>query len=411
MHQVTRSMVLCLSLVAPVWAQAVFPSDNSTITQMRPNIGCDWGGGVRNLQLFIDGKDWTNACNKNGGRIDINPVFDVGYGRHVVESRAVNLVGLRLKKTWTFTIANNNNSSPARVEMVRTYPVVNASITEVRPRISADFSQNVRSAQVFLDGQNLSSWVGVNGSNVAVTPQHDLAVGNHQVRFEVAAVNGAQFVHNWNFLVSSSPANVTNGFINLVPANNSQTSSLRPVLSADFAVVMDQIRMWLDQQDVTNHVQISSNRLTWNPGYDLALGKHSVRVEGRQTSNQQAVLAEWQFDIIANNHGSRDHGGAWNQGDINFSVDSPNAGERVSNVFRVRGNASAGSSVRVTVKPLPYKNKVAQFSGQRDREGNYNIVVNPVWATKGMRLEVTTSVLDARGRVLTDPIVVKVTRH
>ncbi|MBX3167630.1 MAG: hypothetical protein KF760_09465 [Candidatus Eremiobacteraeota bacterium] len=415
MQKVARTLIAGLLVSLPSWAQNVFPPANSTITQMRPSIGCDWGGGARNLQLIIDGRDWTQEANKNGGRIDLNPIFDVGYGTHTVESRATGLLGLPVAKTWTFTIVNPNGNVPVNSNnpATRTYPLADSVVNETRPRISADFPENLRAARAYLDGQEVPA--GINGNNVAFTPQVDLSRGTHQVSTEVTYLSGARVTQNWTFNVrptnQGNNNNLGNGqFTNFSPPQNGQVNNSRPLLSADFGVVMDNLRIYVDKNEVTNQAQITSNRISWNPTYDLNPGLHWVRLEGRQTSNNQFVSTEWQFEVNGRNGGWNNNPG--NQNDsVNFGVDSPSQGARVSNSFRVSGSARPDATVRISVKPLPNKNKVASFSGKADARGYYSIPVAPTWATRGQRLEVTTTMLDRRGRVLADPVVIQVIRR
>lgn len=438
MQKVARTLIAGLLVSLPSWAQNIFPPANSTINQMRPSIGCDWGNGARNLQLIIDGRDWTQEANKNGGRIDLNPIFDVGYGPHTVESRATGLLGLPVSKTWIFTIANPNPNGNVPVNSnnpaTRTYPLADSVVNDVRPRISADFPENLRGARAYLDGQEITA--GINGNNVFFVPQVDLSRGTHQVSTEVTYLSGARATQNWTFNVrpnnqGNNNNNNNNGnalFTNFSPTQNGRASNVRPLVSADFGVVMDNLRIYVDRNDVTNQAQITSNRIAWNPNFDLTPGTHTVRIEGRQTSNNQFVNADWQFDVSnqgnnggwnnGNNGNNGNNNGGWNNGNngnnngpIDFGVDSPNQNDRVYNSFRVTGSAVPDATVRVSVKPLPNKNKVSQFTGKADANGNYNISVAPTWATRGMRLEVTTTVVDRRGRALADPIVIQVIRR
>ena len=426
MQKFATTLIAGIVLSAPALAQNAFPPPNSTVNQLRPSIGCDFGGGVRNLQLFIDGKEWTQAANKNGGRIDLNPTFDIGYGTHSVEARATGILGLPVNKAWQFTIANPNGDNPnnAASGATRTYPLADSVVNDTRPRISADFPENLRSARLYLDGQEVTQMTAINGNSVAFTPQTDLSRGNHQISTQVVYLSNNTGTQNWTFQVRPNNNNNNNGnngnngsqtFTNFSPASNAQVNNLRPFLSADFGAVMDNVRIYLDKTDVTNQANITSNRIAWNPTYDLTPGTHYARVEGRQTSNNQVQNSEWQF-VVAGNGNS--NGGNWNNGNngntpgvVNFGVDRPNTGERVNSSFRVTGTAPADSTVRVSVKPLPNKNKVSTFTIKTDANGNYNLPVAPTWATRGMRLELTTTVIDRRGRALADPIVTEVYRR
>ncbi len=443
MQKVAHTLIAGLLVSLPGWAQTVFPPANSTIDQQRPNIGCDWGGGARNLRLFLDGREWTQEANKNGGRIDLNPIFDVGAGTHTVESRATSLLGLPISKIWNFTISNPNGNVNTNNPATRVYPLADNVVNESRPRISADFPENVRQARAYLDGQEVQP--NVNGNNVSFLPFQDLSRGTHQVSIEANYQSGARATQNWAFNVrpnnqgnNNNNNNNSGQFINFSPSENGQVNTTRPQLSADFNAVMDNLRLIVDKNDVTNQAQISSNRISWNPRYDLSPGNHFVRIEGRQTNNNQNASTEWSFNVAPGstnngnwNNGNNGNNGNWNNGNnnnnnnngnwnngnnqgnnpIDFGVDTPNQNDRVNSSFRVQGSAEPDSNVRVSVKPLPNKNKVAQFQGRADANGNYNISVAPAWATRGMRLEVTTTVLDRRGRALADPIVIQVIRR
>ncbi|MBN9419107.1 MAG: hypothetical protein J0I12_26875 [Candidatus Eremiobacteraeota bacterium] len=440
MQKVAQTLIAGLMVSLPGWAQTVFPPANSTINQMRPSIGCDWGGGARNLRLFLDGREWTQEANKNGGRIDLNPIFDVGYGTHTVESRATSLLGLPISKTWSFTIDNPNGNVNSNNPATRVYPLADNVVNESRPRVSADFPENVRQARAYLDGQEVQA--NVNGNNVSFTPYQDLNRGTHQVSVEATYQSGARATQSWAFNVR--PNNNNNGnngnngdgswsqFTNILPMKGTDVNNPRPLVSTDLSSSMDNVRVYIDKNEVTNQAQISNNRIAWNPTYNLTPGTHEVRIEGRQTNNNQFANAVWQFNVAPyNNNGNWDNGnngnwnngnngnnnGNWNNGNnngnnqVDFGVDTPNQGDRVNPSFRVQGSAEPDSNVRVSVKPLPNKNKVAQFQGKADANGNYNISVAPAWATRGMRLEVTTTVLDRRGRALADPIVIQVIRR
>ena len=437
MQKFATTLIAGIVLSAPALAQNAFPPPNSTVNQLRPSIGCDFGGGVRNMQLFIDGQEWTQAANKNGGRIDLNPTFDVGYGTHNVEARAIGILGLPINKAWQFTIANpnannnNNNNNPgSNSAATRTYPLADSVVDDTRPRISADFPENLRSARFYLDGQEVTQMTGITGNSVAFTPQSDLSRGNHQISTQVVYMSGNSGTQNWTFRVRPNNNNNNNGnngsnntqtFTNFSPPLNAQVNNPRPFLSADFGVVMDNVRIYVDKTDVTNQAQITSNRVAWNPTYDLSPGTHYARVEGRQTNNNQVQSSDWQFVVAGNgNNNGNNNGGNWNNGNnnnndqldvVDFGVDSPNTGDRVNASFRVIGTAPPASTVRVSIKPLPKKNKVSAFTIKADANGNYNLPVAPTWATRGMRLELTTTVVDRRGRPLADPIVTEVYRR
>ncbi|MBT9588442.1 hypothetical protein IV102_34205 [bacterium] len=413
MNRAATTILTGLLCLAPAWAQSAFPPANSTTNTRRPNIGFNFGQAARNMQLFIDGRDWTNESNKNGNVINFLPNWDIDLGQHQVEARAINILGLPIGNRWNFTVANPNNQNPATPSGVtRVAPAHDSTTTELRPRISADYPDTLRNGRIWLDGNEVTSMASLSGGNMGFTPNQDLSPGRHQVATQVTYVSGQNFNYNWTFEVKP-PAQQppSQAFSNLSPPPNARMRNLRPYISADFNINYDNVRLLVDNNDVTNQCERMGNRIAWSPNYDLQPGAHGARVEGR-TNNGQVYNSDWNFVLEGTGGQPNTNPTPTEPTDIDFGVDEPLTGDRVRPNFQVEGQGPAGQTVRVSIKPLPKKNKVAQFQGVVDDSGNYSVPIkSPSWAGKNTRLEITVTLLNKRGRPATDPIVLEVYRR
>lgn len=403
---------LCLT---PAWAQSLYPRPNEVITVRRPDVGANFGGltPVHNMELYIDGRNWSVEAVRNGNDIHLTPSFDFDYGLHRVEARAINVLGAPLRHSWSFTIANPNPQNPPPQPpqgQTRLSPKQNDVVQETRPRISADFPENLRNGRLYVDGNDVTGQVSLSGDRLTYVPTQDLAPGRHQVSAQATSVSGQNYNSSWSFEVRPAQAPPSTTFSNLTPPPNQRVNSLRPFISADFPPGLDYLRVLVDNRDVTNEAQRNANRISWSPNYDLQPGAHGARVEGR-SSNGQVVHADWNFTLEASSGPASNPNVDPNDATIDFGVEDPITGDRVRSSFNVTGNAPAGRTVRVVVKPLPKKNKVSQFQAVADGQGYFSVPVSPTWATKGMRLEVTVTVLGQRGRPATEPIVLEVYRR
>jgi len=410
MKRTITTLLTGLLLVVPVWAQTAFPTPNSTIQDRRPNIGYDFAQPVRNMQLIIDGRDFTAASNKNGNVINIQFNFDADPGTHQVQARGINLLGLPIGSTWKFTIAAPQQSTPSNPFNPQTQvsPQQDSTVTEVRPRVAATYPETLRNARVWLDGAEVTSQVNLQGTSLSFTPGQDLSPGRHQVATQVTYVSGQTANQSWSFEVKPpAAAQPTPAFANLSPPPGATVRNLRPFISADFPQGLENVRLIVDNTDLTPQCQRTANRLSFSPVYDLQLGNHNARIEGRM-NNGQVVASDWNFVVDGTGQANPTPQPPVS---VDFGVDDPETGDRVRPNFNVTGQAPAGHTVRVSVKPLPKKNKVSQFQATVDANGDYSVPIkSPAWAVKGSRLELTVTVVNERGRRVADPIVVEVYR-
>ncbi|MBS2035253.1 hypothetical protein JST97_09700 [bacterium] len=406
------SVLLAFALAVPAWAQ--FPANNSSSQNRRPNVGYDFHQSVRDMRLWLDGQDLTVACNKNGSIISILLNHDLGFGPHTVQVQARNFLNQPISKSWTFKVLGPNNSNinnPNGIvndKISRLNPSADEVIQNSRPRITVDFTQNLRSGRAFLDGKEVTGWTGVSGGNLAIQVGNDLAPGTHRVMVEATFVNGLKYIHSWSFKVGNPNNNNNNpgggdpGKVTRVnPAMGETIQTLRPRITADFSQNLQRARTWIDGVEQTSRTGVAGNNMAIDLASDLTPGKHQVSVEVTFVSGQ-VYRYDWPFQ--AQGQAAPSSGGG-----LNFSVEAPVNNTMVGRGFQVMGQAPAGKNVRVTVKPLPNKNQLVEFQGTADPNGNYSIPVEcPSWVSRGMNLEVTVQVLGGRRETPMDPIVIQV---
>ncbi|MGE0492058.1 MAG: stalk domain-containing protein [Vulcanimicrobiota bacterium] len=87
-----------------------FPTNGSTVTESRPQIGASFSTAVNNPRLIIDGGDFTGSSVVSGNQIFWNPPYDLSPGLHRVQVTGYDLNGRALNYNWTFTLSAQNNS-------------------------------------------------------------------------------------------------------------------------------------------------------------------------------------------------------------------------------------------------------------------------------------------------------------
>lgn len=179
-------------------------------------------------------------------------------------------------------------------------PGPGSRITTTRPTISARFNDSLTRARLWVDGQDFSSQVRVNGGTVSWTPNFNLDYGQHNVRVEAYNNFGYSYPANWTFEIwqGGSGGGGQVGLTRYSPAPGSVVTVLQPTVSAEFTgpVNRNSIRFYIDGRDFTPQAQISGNRVTWYPRYTLDYGQHTARLTAT-TTNGQPVQGDWNFVI------------------------------------------------------------------------------------------------------------------
>lgn len=399
--RLTRIALTTLALSCHCWAQQAFPAPDTSVNTQRPPIGFDFQQPARNPQLIIDGHEFTGQSQISGTRIQWTPNYDIEVGVHTVQARALNFLGLPIGANWKFTVAPqappppppNQGANPSNTKI---FPAQDAVVGEVRPRISVNYPDTLRSAKMWVDGVEQTSQVNLNGANVVLVPSQDLAAGRHQVASQVTFLSGQSYSHNWSFEVKPAAAAPTGpAFYNFSPAGGTHVTTQQPFISVEVAPELRRPKLMIDGRDFTSQCEREGNRIGWNPGYKLDLGTHKARVEARNAAGQ-VTGADWNFIIDGAVAPPPPPPPTAPPTQATLTVDEPLTGDTVEKVFDVNGSGAPGAIVKISVRPLPKKNKVVQFKGTVDRAGYYTIPVSASWAGRGQRLEVIVNMIDAQ---------------
>jgi hypothetical protein len=179
-------------------------------------------------------------------------------------------------------------------------PAPNSQVTVARPTITATFYRDVGPARIWVDGTEFTAYADHRGRTVRLVPPYNLDYGNHRVR--VRTNYGSEAEWDFRIVPNNRPATGSwnNGPVTEVlsygPVPGSVVTVTRPPVVAIFNGNVRNIRMTVDGVDVTAASRVQSNRITWNPGYDLDQGQHNCVVTAT-SSNGQAVRGDWNFTI------------------------------------------------------------------------------------------------------------------
>lgn len=126
------------------------------------------------------------------------------------------------------------------------------------------------------------------------------------------------------------------------PVANSTVNAIRPQLTVTFpeAVQAGTTRLYVDGIDFSQQAQLSGNQLTWNPQYDLAVGRHQAQVRATGTSGR-TLDYQWAYTIDPN---AASTGGA-----LAVSELRPNNGQAVSTTRPQIGAMFNGNISNVTL--------------------------------------------------------------
>jgi hypothetical protein len=437
MSQVSRSLrkfgaavlgaatVFCAGDAA--WSQTVSPAPNAQVTSTQPLITVTFQAMVRNVRILIDGQDFSSYAKLNGNVVTLTPPYGLDMGVHKVTAEGTNLFGLPEATSWQFTISSptqvptttNTTKPKGRTLSPLSYvPAANGVVESARPQITVEFPEDVRGAKLTVDNYDGSSQVIYGERRLSMTPTLNLIPGKHTAVVQaVGSTSGARYQGTWSFETRQPAVNLQPHHLNPPPAAVVKNS--RPFVSADFPQPSVQTRFYFDQADYTSQVEMSSQRVSWNPPYDLPSGSHQVRVEG-QTASGQPMTIGWTFQTqastntpvppnpnpttpvppVPNTDSAQD-----------LTVDEPMADDLVGDVFNLSGQAPASSLVKVTVKSLGLKPKTFEFKARADAAGFYQVPVSTRWATRGTILQMTVVAVNPKnGKRLAAPYGFRVTR-
>lgn len=280
-----------------------FPTGSQNDAQ--PEIGARFRGQLQSIRLLVDGQDFTNRAQRSPNSVVWKPTYNLDAGNHSVQIDAVGIHGRRVLETWNFQVSGNpawNTSTPFRI--TRFWPEPN-STKNSRPKLGADFNENVSMVRLFADGQELTSSSTINYNSIRWAPYYDLRPGQHNLRVVAKGLSGRQIIKDWTFQVSPKanevPSNAPNpgwGAVTVLTAFPSgEQSGRRPPIGVALppGTRVQNYALVVDGRDITSLTHSDGDRFYFIPGYDVQPGLHHAEFTG-WTGNER-LQQSWSFTV------------------------------------------------------------------------------------------------------------------
>lgn len=149
---------------------------------------------VRKVILSLDGQDVSAQANISTSAIFYSHAHVLAEGAHQIQLSVTDKAGMTASKSWSFNIVANP-------QIISVTPK-DVQLSERKPLLTAQFlpgSSPVNSAKVWLDGQDLSSLVRINGNALSLQTANELAYGTHQVLLQLINQAGLVTEEAWSF--------------------------------------------------------------------------------------------------------------------------------------------------------------------------------------------------------------------
>ncbi len=416
-----RYALLLLALwITPAWAQTMSPAPNSTVNTNQPGLSVTFLTPIRSARVLIDGQDFSNQVRLVANQVLLTPQQPLSNGFHQVNVEAINLLGITQRAAWGFNVAGApTNVTPRQPNSYTPFP--GAAVQGARPLLSADFPEQIVSARMSIDGQDLANLVQLSGTRVNAQLQTDLSNGQHIANIDASGASGQPYNGQWMFTVTAAPTplpppppppggNVpgTNNLSNLNPPPSADLSVGRPYVSADFPQAVNNARMVVDGMDVTNQTQRSGNRISWTPTYDLQNGQHTVMVDGVAGSGQ-VLAGSWSFNVQGAGGGNNPQRPPSRRNNLQVSSPQPNA--LVDRRLDVRGEGPRSARVRIQAREL-VSGQTLTYQATVNRNGQFSTRLDLTWAPSRSRVELTFTAVDPNnGQAWGNPVTILVQRR
>lgn len=268
------------------------PSPNSQISNARPQITANFPFRVDSFSVFVDGLELTQQSRASGNTVSWTPNYDLDHSSHrvMIIGRGN---GRQETANWNFNIAPAGRAWPDS-HAQQLMPAPNSTASKARPEMGAVFPENVQNVTLLLDGRDHSRDLTIWGNKATWTPNNDLEPRQHTVAVTGVGASGRHYSDTWTFNAAAAAAKV-DGYS---PAPGEVLTVFRPTISANFAesIQRTKVTMTVDGVDVTASANIATQRVEWTPNYDLAFGKHEVRITISDRNGNQSE-ANWSFTI------------------------------------------------------------------------------------------------------------------
>lgn len=286
---------------------------------------------------------------------------------------------LEANRNITVQADNAGSTSTTSSEWI-TDPPANGVVNTVRPQLTVNLPTSILAgtARLYVDGLDFSQQLTSSGNRLSWSPSYNLSPGTHSAQVRASASNGQQLDYQWSFSVDSS-GRTTLAVSKLSPAEGEAVASNRPAIEAIFNQTLKDIRLSLDNVDITEQpgVSLQSNGISFTPNYKLANGTHRVVVTATDVYNR-SITKQWSFRVgksTATKSGSSTQ---------IFAVTNLVNGATVPADFTVSGTAEPGRQITV-VTEYSSNNILEVITGQARRltqavltnsSGNFSIKPN-----------------------------------
>lgn len=300
----TLAQILGGSSIPNLSLEQKFPQGSSN--NARPEIGARFKGQLQTVRLLVDGQDVTNNASRTTNSIIWQPAYDVAPGNHNAQLTATGIHGHQVLQNWNFQVAGFNSGGQP-LEITRYWPKPGPNQSP-RSKLGADFNENIASARLFADGQELTNQCSFSGNGIRWVPPQDLAPGNHNLRVVARGVSGQKLTKDWNFQVA--PRQMTTYTPAYVPPQpnwpqsqdlttfpNQAAAPRTPVgVTVAPGTIFRQFSMNLDGRDITPYVHQQGQEIYFQPDYDMPRGKHHAQFTG-WTKTGQRIDRNWVFGV------------------------------------------------------------------------------------------------------------------
>jgi len=372
------------------------------------------------VRVLIDGQDYSAQTRLVGNQVLLTPGSPLAPGQHQVLIEAVNLLGLTERANWAFFVAGAPTQVVPRNPSAYT-PFPGTNVEGTRPILSAEFPENLSTARMTLDNQEVGP-VQLMGNRASWQTQTDMLLGQHIASIDATGVSGQPYRGQWQFTVKAAPTplpppppppgglptNPTNVLTNLNPPPSAVLRMARPWISADFPQPVNNARMLVDGIDVTAQTQKSGTRISWTPNYDLQAGQHTVLVDGVGGAGQ-VVAGSWTFTLEGLAPGPTPTPTPTQL--VPLRVQTPQPNQVVGRSLEVRGQGPRGAVLRIAVRDLSTRRSTT-FETTVNRGGNFNARVDLGWVRSRATCELTLTATDRNtSQQLGSPVVFNVRRQ
>ncbi|MGI5845191.1 MAG: stalk domain-containing protein [Candidatus Xenobium sp.] len=383
-----------------------FPAPNAVVADRRPIVGVHHTSplNVGRIQIFVDGRDFTNEARISGARISWQPTYDLSFGQHSVRVSGVDAQGKRLERRWNFTLGEQGQATR--------YPGINTAVQSSRPTIGMSFPLAVQteSARVWVDGQEFTHQATITPYEISWIPPHELSSGNHNVRVDATTTTGQALNEVWAFSISGTQSTTPpTSLITSVNMSPNPPYSIGQIATVTLYGSPGGTATF-DVGGRTGFAMRETSAGVYQGTYTVSNQDTNTRLVSTLRLPDGRVQTLQSTEVVTVNQAAGNP--------LQLSVTSPSDRQNVDGNFNVIGRSTPNSTVEVTAQVrqalIPGVISIAgrTFSGSAvaDANGHFNVAIGATEAAVGSTIEITVRARDAFGNT-TAPVQFQVIRQ